>query len=172
MVVGSFSKTYAMTGWRIGYALGPTAVMQGLAAIQSHATSNPTSFAMTGALAALRSAEPDVRAMIDEFRIRRDLVVEGLNALPGVVCGPPAGAFYAFPHVAGCYRPGEGSTEFAERLLEEARVAVVPGAAFGNDDHVRLSFACSRDDLREGLRRMAAMLGASSAGAPSSAPTA
>jgi aspartate aminotransferase len=164
VVVGSFSKTYAMTGWRIGYALGPRAVMQGLAAIQSHATSNPTSFAMTGALAALRAAEPDVRAMIDEFRIRRDLVVEGLNALPGVVCSAPAGAFYAFPHVARCYRPGEGSTEFAERLLEEARVAVVPGAAFGNDAHVRLSFACSREDLREGLRRMAAMLGASSAG--------
>ena len=117
---------------------------------------------MTGALAALRDAEPDVRAMIDEFRIRRDLVVEGLNALPGVRCSPPAGAFYVFPHVADCYRQGEGSTEFAERLLEEARVAVVPGAAFGNDAHVRLSFACSREDLREGLRRMAAMLGGAS----------
>jgi aspartate aminotransferase len=167
IVVGSFSKTYSMTGWRVGYALGPTSVMQGLAAIQSHATSNPTSFAMSGALAAQRAAEPDVLAMIDEFRIRRDLVVEGLNALPGVTCSPPAGAFYAFPHVAACYRTGEGSTEFAERLLEEARVAVVPGAAFGNDAHVRLSFACSREDLREGLRRMGAMLGASSAGAPS-----
>ena len=160
VVVGSFSKTYAMTGWRLGYALGPTTVMNGLAAIQSHATSNPTSFAMPGALAAMREAEPDVRAMIEEFRIRRDLVVDLLNALPGVTCNAPAGAFYAFPHVAGCYRAGEGSTEFAERLLEEARVAVVPGAAFGNDEHVRLSFACSRDDLREGLRRMAAMLGA------------
>jgi aspartate aminotransferase len=158
VVVGSFSKTYAMTGWRVGYALGPASVMRGLAAIQSHATSNPTSFAMTGALAALRSAEPDVRAMIEEFRARRDLVVDLLNALPGVTCSAPAGAFYVFPHVAGSFAPGEGSTEFAERLLEQARVAVVPGAAFGNDEHVRLSFACSREDLREGLRRMDAML--------------
>jgi aspartate aminotransferase len=158
VVVGSFSKTYAMTGWRVGYALGPASVMRGLAAIQSHATSNPTSFAMTGALAALRHAEPDVRAMIEEFRARRDLVVDLLNALPGVTCTAPAGAFYVFPHVAGCFAPGEGSARFAERLLEEARVAVVPGAAFGNDGHVRLSFACSREDLREGLRRMAAML--------------
>jgi aspartate aminotransferase len=157
-VVGSFSKTYAMTGWRIGYALGPQAVLDGLAAIQSHATSNPTSFAMTGALAALRDAEPDVRAMLDEFRVRRDLVVEGLNAIPGVSCRPPAGAFYAFPRVADRYRDGEGSTGFAERLLEEARVAVVPGAAFGDDAHIRLSFACSRDDLRLGLERMAKML--------------
>ena len=91
-------------------------------------------------------------------------MVEGLNALPGVSCTPPAGAFYVFPHVARCFKPGEGSTEFAERLLEEARVAVVPGAAFGNDAHVRLSFACSREDLREGLRRMAAMLGAATTG--------
>jgi aspartate aminotransferase len=163
VVVSSFSKTYAMTGWRLGFALGPPAVMDGLAAVQSHATSNPTSFAMPGALAALRSAEPDVRAMIDEFRVRRDLVVAGLNELPGVTCHPPAGAFYAFPDVSACYRDGEGSTGFAERLLEEARVAVVPGAAFGADRYVRLSFACSRDDLREGVRRMAAMLQASPA---------
>jgi aspartate aminotransferase len=158
VVVGSFSKTYAMTGWRIGYALGPAAVLQGLGAIQSHATSNPTSFAMSGAVAALRHAEPDVRAMIDEFRFRRDLVVAGLNAMPGVSCRPPAGAFYAFPRVADHYRDGEGSVGFAERLLEQARVAVVPGAAFGDDAHIRLSFACSREDLREGLSRMATLL--------------
>jgi aspartate aminotransferase len=96
--------------------------------------------------------------MIEEFRVRRDLVVDLLNAIPGVTCSPPAGAFYVFPHVAGRFRAGEGSTGFAERLLEEARVAVVPGAAFNNDEHVRLSFACSREDIREGLRRMAAML--------------
>jgi aspartate aminotransferase len=155
VVVGSFSKTYAMTGWRIGYALGPGEVLGGVAAIQSHATSNPTSFAMYGALAAIEGAEADVRAMIDEFRVRRDLVVEALNAIRGVSCRPPSGAFYAFPRVAERYRDGEGSTEFAERLLEEARVAVVPGAAFGDDAHVRLSFACSRESLREGLDRIA-----------------
>jgi aspartate aminotransferase len=148
-----------MTGWRIGYALGPAPVLAGLGAIQSHATSNPTSFAMSGALAALRHAEADVRAMIDEFRVRRDLVVAGLNAMPGVTCQPPAGAFYAFPRVAERFRDGEDSAGFAERLLEEARVAVVPGSAFGDDAHIRLSFACSREDLGEGLRRMAAMLG-------------
>ncbi|HVR29197.1 MAG TPA: pyridoxal phosphate-dependent aminotransferase [Thermoanaerobaculia bacterium] len=157
-VVGSFSKTYAMTGWRIGWALGPPALLAGLAAIQSHATSNPTSFAMTGALAALQGAEADVRAMIDEFRQRRDLVIDALNAIPGVTCRPPAGAFYAFPRVADRYRGGEGSVEFAERLLEESRVAVVPGAAFGDDAHIRLSFACSRESLREGLDRMARLL--------------
>jgi aspartate aminotransferase len=157
-VVSSFSKTYAMTGWRIGYVLGPAAVLAGVAAIQSHATSNPTSFAMTGALAAHRAAEPEVRAMIDEFRVRRDLMVAGLNAIPGVTCRPPAGAFYTFPRVADHYRNGEGSIGFAERLLDQARVAVVPGAAFGEDAHVRLSFACSREDLREGLGRMAKML--------------
>ena len=91
-------------------------------------------------------------------RVRRDLVVKGLNAIPGVTCRPPAGAFYAFPRVADRYRDGEGSVEFTERLLEEARVAVVPGAAFGDDAHIRLSFACSRDDLRVGLERMAKML--------------
>jgi len=158
VVVGSFSKTYAMTGWRVGYALGPPAILGGLAAIQSHATSNPTSFAMTGALAALAGAEADVRAMIDEFRVRRDLTVAALEAIPGVTCRPPSGAFYAFPRVAARYRAGEGSVEFAERLLEEARVAVVPGAAFGADAHVRISFACSREDLREGLGRIAAFL--------------
>jgi aspartate aminotransferase len=158
VVVGSFSKTYAMTGWRIGYALGPPPVLAGLAAIQSHATSNPTSFAMTGAVAALAGAEADVRAMIDEFRARRDLVVAALNAIPGVTCSPPAGAFYVFPRVAERYRDGEGSIEFAERLLEEARVAVVPGAAFADDAHVRLSFACSRENLREGLSRISALL--------------
>ena len=158
VVVGSFSKTYAMTGWRIGYAVGPPAVLAGVAAIQSHATSNPTSFAMTGALAALEGAEADVRAMIEEFRVRRDLVVHALNAIPGITCRPPAGAFYAFPRVAERYRDGEGSVEFAERLLEDARVAVVPGAAFADDAHVRLSFACSREDLREGLTRIARAL--------------
>lgn len=159
VVVGSFSKTYAMTGWRLGYALGPAEVIRAALNIQTHATSNPTSFAMVGALAALRHGTADVERMVAEFARRRDLVATTLDDMPGVTCRPPDGAFYAFPRVADCYRPDRrGSVAMAEFLLERARVAVVPGVAFGNDDHVRLSFATSREALREGLSRVAAAL--------------
>jgi aspartate aminotransferase len=160
IVVGSFSKTFAMTGWRVGYMLGPAPVVRAVEIIQSHATSNPTSFAMIGALEALRSAEPSVKVMIAEYAARRELLIPRLNELPGFVCRPPDGSFYAFPHVAACYGPGRGedSTAFTEFLLEKARVAVVPGAAFGSDEHIRISFACSRETLAEGLRRLAAVL--------------
>ena len=155
VVVGSFSKTYAMTGWRIGYLFAPPPILSAVANIQSHATSNPTSFAMVGAVAALEEAEPVVEEMIAEYRARRELLVPRLDGLPGVFCRPPAGAFYAFPEVASCYGPGrDGSIAFAEALLDEAGVAVVPGAAFGNDAHVRISFACSRDQLVRGLARI------------------
>jgi aspartate aminotransferase len=155
IVVGSFSKTYAMTGWRIGYALGDAALIKKTAAVQSHVTSNATSFAMRGALAALEGAEDDVRRMIAEFRWRRDYVVGRLRRLPGVECLPPAGAFYVFPDVSACYGDGRrGSVELAEYLLETAGVAVVPGIAFGADDHVRISFACSRQDLEIGMDRI------------------
>jgi aspartate aminotransferase len=159
VVVGSFSKTYAMTGWRIGFLLGPPAVVQAVEVIQSHATSNPTSFAMVGALAALRFAEPKVGEMLAEYAARREMLIPRLNELPGVSCRPPDGSFYAFPHVAACYGPGrQGSVAFAEYLLAEARVAVVPGDAFGADDYIRISFACSRAALAEGLERLAAVL--------------
>ena len=159
VLVGSFSKTYAMTGWRIGYLLGPQPVVRAVEAIQSHATSNPTSFAMVGALAALRRAEAEVEAMIAEYQARREMLVPRLNSLPGFRCRPPDGAFYAFPHVAACYGPGrQGSVELTQFLLEKAGVVVVPGVAFGDDDHIRLSFACSRAALAEGLDRMAAAL--------------
>ena len=156
-IVGSFSKTYAMTGWRVGYALGPKDLIAQAAVVQSHATSNATSFAMVGALEALRSAEPDVERMLDEYRARRAMLLPLLNAVPGFACQPPAGAFYAFPHVAKVYR-GEvtDSIRFAEYLLDEASVAVVPGAAFGDDQSIRISFACSREALREGLTRIRA----------------
>jgi aspartate aminotransferase len=161
VLVGSFSKTYAMTGWRVGYTLGPPEVIRAVEQIQSHATSNPTSFAMLGALAALNHAESEVETMIAAYQARRDFLIPRLNELPGFECRPPAGAFYAFPRVSGCYRPGrQGSVEFTEFLLTEARVAVVPGAAFGSDEHIRISFACSRAALGEGLERMAAVLNA------------
>jgi aspartate aminotransferase len=163
VLVGSFSKTYAMTGWRIGFAFGPEAVIRAVEQVQSHATSNATSFAMVGALEALRSAEPEVRQMIAAYQERRDFLVPRLNRLPGFDCRPPDGAFYAFPRVAACYGSRfSGSVAFAEFLLEEARVAVVPGAPFGADDHIRLSFACSLATLGEGLERIAAVLPACS----------
>jgi aspartate aminotransferase len=158
-LVGSFSKTYAMTGWRLGYVAGSAALVGAIADIQSHSTSNPTSFAMAGAVAALESAEPEVVAMIEEYAARRELVCGRLAAIPGVTCTPPAGAFYAFPDVSGCFREGRaGSVALAEYLLEEVGVAVVPGIAFGADDHVRISFACSREDLEEGLDLLARAL--------------
>ncbi|GMU66125.1 MAG: aspartate aminotransferase [Acidobacteriota bacterium] len=155
VLVGSFSKTYAMTGWRLGYLLGPRPLVEAAACIQGHATSNPTSFAMVGALAALEGAESDVRAMIAEYEARRDLLVDRLNSIAGVSCLAPRGAFYVFPDVSASYREGRsGSLEFAERLLEEEAVAVVAGEAFGSDRHVRISFACSRAALDEGVRRI------------------
>lgn len=154
-LVGSFSKTYAMTGWRVGYLLGPQPLVRAAAEIQGHATSNPTSFAMVGALAALAGAEGDIEAMVAEYQARRDLLVPALAALPGVTCQPPKGAFYAFPDVSAHFRGDiADSTSFAERLLEEAHVALVAGAAFGSESHVRISFACSRHELARGLERL------------------
>ncbi|MEM7586570.1 MAG: pyridoxal phosphate-dependent aminotransferase [Acidobacteriota bacterium] len=157
--VCSFSKTYAMTGWRIGYAIASAELIKKVGNVQSHATSNPTSFAMRGALAALTGAEDDVQQMIAAFESRRDFLVKGLERLPGVTCTKPPGAFYAFPNVASCFRPGcSDSLELAEHLLEAAGVAVVPGIAFGAGDHIRISFACSETELEKGLERVEAAL--------------
>jgi aspartate aminotransferase len=159
VAVGSFSKSYAMTGWRVGYALGPPALIKSLISIQSHSTSSPATFAMAAAQTALREAGGEMAAMREEYRQRRDLVLDLLASMPGVECVPPAGSFYAFPRVDQHYRGDRrGSVALAEYLLEEARVAVVPGVAFGDDNHIRISFACSRETLREGLGRMARAL--------------
>lgn len=161
VVVGSFSKTYSMTGWRIGFTLGRRPLMNAVANIQGHATSNATSFAMVGALAALEEGEADVARMIAEYRERRRIVVEALSRMPGVICAPPAGAFYAFPDVSSHFGKGRrNSAELTEYLLEEGRVAVVPGSAFGADRHIRISFACGRETLKVGLERMTRALGA------------
>jgi aspartate aminotransferase len=156
ILVGSFSKTWAMTGWRLGWLLGPDWVVDGALRVQGHATSNATSFAMAGALAALEEPAEAMAARLAEFQARRDLVAERLAAIPGVACRPPAGAFYAFPDVSACLAPGEtGSLPLVRRLLDQARVAVVPGEAFGAPSHLRLSFACSRETLADGLDRIA-----------------
>ena len=159
VAVSSFSKTFAMTGWRVGYALGPAALIKALVSIQSHSTSSTATFAMAAAAVAFDGALEEAAAMREEYRQRREIVLELLAAMPGVECVAPAGAFYAFPRVDQHYRQGrQGSVAFAQFLLEEARVAVVPGVAFGDDKHVRISFACSRETLRDGLGRMARAL--------------
>ena len=158
LIVGSLSKTYAMTGWRVGFALGSNKLLANMLKLQSHSTSNPTSIAQKAAVEALRASQDSVRAMLAEYRRRRDRVVEGLRAIPNVKCTLPQGAFYAYPNISA-YLNRDGladTTVLAERLLEEAHVAVVPGPAFGTQQHVRLSYATSLHNIDEGIRRMAA----------------
>jgi aspartate aminotransferase len=158
LIVGSLSKTYAMTGWRVGFALGNSKLLSNMLKLQSHSTSNPTSIAQKAAVEALRASQDSVRAMLAEYRRRRDRIVEGLRAIPGISCMLPQGAFYAYPNISA-YLKRDGladTTGLAERLLEEAHVAVVPGPAFGTQQHVRLSYATSLEQIDEGLRRMTA----------------
>lgn len=152
ITVNGFSKTFAMTGWRLGYAAAPKPVAKALASLQSHMASAPNTFAQWGALAALEKGAPAVAEMVAAFAKRRDRIYEGISAIPGVRCPKPQGAFYVFPNIASF---GMDSLTFAQRLLEERHVAVVPGVAFGNDRCVRLSYACSMGNIEEGVRRMA-----------------
>jgi len=158
LIVDSFSKTYAMTGWRVGFALGSTRLLTNMLKLQSHSTSNPNSIAQKAALAAVHGPQAPVQMMLAEYRRRRDRVIEGLQSIPGIRCVPPHGAFYAYPNV-GYYLKKDGlgdSSALAQRLLEEAHVAVVPGSAFGTQEHIRISYATSLEHINEGLRRMAA----------------
>ena len=152
ITVNGFSKTFAMTGWRLGYAAAPKAAAKAIASLQSHMASAPNTFAQWGALAALEKGAPAVAEMVAAFAKRRDRIYELISAIPGVRCPKPQGAFYVFPNIASF---GLGSLEFAQRLLEEKHVAVVPGIAFGNDRCVRLSYACAMENIEEGVRRMA-----------------
>jgi len=160
IIVNGMSKAFSMTGWRLGWAAGPRDVISGMGKIQSHSTSNPTSISQWAGLEALRSAADDVAAMVKEFQVRRNLMVEGLRNLPGVTCALPAGAFYTFPNFSA-YRGAtakrtrvESDQDLAMYLLEEAEVAVVPGEAFGSPFNLRISYAAPRKRLVEGLRRM------------------
>lgn len=156
IVAGSLSKTYAMTGWRIGFGLGPESVIQAVVKLQSHSTSNPTSVSQKAAVEALRGPQDSVARMLAEYRRRRDFVVRRLRAIPGVTCVEPKGAFYAYPNIAVAFgKDGIHNTiEFCQRLLEKARVAVVPGEAFGTRQHVRISYATSIGELERGLDRL------------------
>jgi aspartate aminotransferase len=155
LVAGSLSKTYAMTGWRVGFVLGPAAVISAVVKLQSHSTSNVTSIAQKAALEAVRGSQHSVANMLDEYRVRRDFVVRRLRQIPGVTLPEPKGAFYAYPNVS-CAMKGEIKTslEFADRLLKEEFVAVVPGEAFGTDHHIRISYATSMHELERGLNRL------------------
>ncbi len=153
ITVNGFSKTFAMTGWRLGYAAAPKAAAKAIASLQSHLASAPNTFAQWGAVAALEQGAPAVAEMVAAFTKRRDRIYELVSAIPGIKCPKPQGAFYVFPNIESF---GMGSLEFAQRLLEEQHVAVVPGIAFGNDRCVRLSYACSMENIEEGLRRMTA----------------
>src|SRR3954447_5157855 len=159
--VNSMSKTFAMTGWRLGYAIAHRDVITAAGKIQSHSTSNPSSISQAAALEALGGGDEEVRRMWQAYRERRDWVVPAINAIGGLRCGYPDGAFYIFPDVSSFFGRGSvrDSQTLSNYLLDEARVAVVPGSAFGSDDHVRISYATSMERLQEGVRRIEAALG-------------
>ena len=156
VVAGSLSKTYAMTGWRIGFALAPAAVIGAMMKLQSHSTSNPTSVAQKAALEAMRGPQESIGSMLHEYRRRRDFVIDRLRKIEGVTIDVPKGAFYAYPNISVAYKSGrvKNSLEFSTALLEQAHVAVVPGEAFGTDDHIRISYATSMGELERGLDRL------------------
>jgi len=160
IIVNGVSKTYAMTGWRIGYAIGPSDVISAASKIQSQSTSNATSIAQAAALEALRGSQDEVAIMVREFEKRRDLIVDRLNSIAGIRCLKPQGAFYVFPNVSGLF--GKMANEkklgspcdVADYLLEEAKVAVVPGEDFGSNEHIRFSYATSLEDIEKGCKRI------------------
>ncbi len=156
IVAGSLSKTYAMTGWRIGFGLGPAPMMAAINKLQSHSTSNPTSIAQKAAVEALKGPQDSVGIMLAEFRKRRDFVIGRLRQIPGVTVNVPQGAFYAYPNIGVALGKNgiHTSMQFAEQLLDKAHVALVPGEAFGTDNHVRISYATSMEELTRGLDRL------------------
>jgi aspartate aminotransferase len=170
IVAGSLSKTFAMTGWRIGFALARPELIRAMMKLQSHSTSNPNSIAQKAAVEALTGPQDVVGMMRREYQRRRDLVVEGLNRIPGIRCPMPQGAFYVFPNVAAFLDAGAkqgqpsgarpaSSAELAGRLLREGRVVTVPGEGFGAAGHLRLSYATSMRELKRGIERIAEFLG-------------
>ena len=158
VTVDGFSKTYAMTGWRLGFGLMSEPLAKHFATLMNNSNSCTATFVQKAGDAALKGPQDDVHAMIEEFRARRTLVIDGLNAIPGVTCFNPPGAFYAFPKVVV---PGLTSGQLADRLLDEGGVVTLPGSAFGaeGEGYLRLSYANSQANLREGLARIAGFLG-------------
>jgi len=151
IIVHGFSKAYSMTGWRLGYLAAPEPIAKAIDAVQSHSTSNPTSFAQKGALAALKGPQDHLKIWLEEYSKRRMYAWKRLNSMPGISCVNAKGAFYLFPNISGT---GLKSTEFCAKLLEQEKVAAVPGIAFGADDYIRISYATSMTNIEKGLDRM------------------
>ncbi|HSR67069.1 MAG TPA: pyridoxal phosphate-dependent aminotransferase [Acidobacteriota bacterium] len=155
-VCGSFSKTYSMTGWRIGYVIAHKDLIKKIASLQSHECGNPCSISQKAAVAALSLPGEVVQRMLDEYASRRRFVLDELNSMPGMSCPRPYGAFYAFPNVRRCLsKLGCSNTvEFSKVLIDKAQVATVPGSAFGMEGHIRISYATSMENLKKGLQRI------------------
>ena len=156
ITVNGFSKAYSMTGWRLGYIAAPVAIAAAIDSIQSHSTSNPTSFAQKGALAGLKGDQSFIGEMVKAFAGRREYIYDRLTKIPGITCVKPMGAFYVLPNISSF---GLGSVDFCDKLLDQQKVACVPGIAFGSDAHMRLSYACSMENITKGLDRIAAFCG-------------
>jgi len=155
ILVNGMSKTFAMTGWRLGYAAGPANIIKAIADFQSSTTSHASSISQKAGVAALSLPDAEVQKMVSTFQKRRDLFVEGLNAIPGIKCVKPAGAFYLFPNVRGLFKPGRSnSMELSDYLLDKAKIAATPGSAFGAEGYLRFSYATSEDVIREALKRI------------------
>jgi aspartate aminotransferase len=160
VLVNGVSKTYAMTGWRIGYACGPQELIAAMTKMQSQSTSNACSIAQKASVEAIAGSQEKVTAMVQEFEKRRTYIVQRLNAMPGVSCFNSTGAFYAFPNFSALYGKSfngkviASSTDLADYLLEEAKVALVPGIAFGDDRYARLSYAIGLENIAEGMDRL------------------
>ena len=154
-IAGSFSKTYAMTGWRMGYSLAPAEWTRAMLKVQGHSTSNPTSISQAAAIEAFKGPQDSVAKMLEEYGRRRDWLIKALGDIPGLRCILPEGAFYAFPDVRGCLK-GEikSSAQFADRLLKEEQTVVTDGEGFGADGFIRISYATSLERLNEGIRRI------------------
>lgn len=154
-IAGSFSKTYAMTGWRMGYALAPAEWIKAMLKVQGHSTSNANSIAQWAAVEALTGSQESVGVMLAEYTARRAWLLKALDAIPGLECSEPEGAFYAFPNVLGCLQNDlKTSGEFAQRLLEEQHTVVTDGAGFGAEGYVRISYATSMAQIKEGVNRI------------------
>jgi len=160
VTINGLSKSHSMTGWRIGYAAAEQEIVSGMTRIQDNSTSNPVSFVQKGAVEALNGPQDFTAMMVREFNERRKAIVSGLNAIPGIACPNPGGAFYVFPNISGLLgeshngREIAGSDSLAAYLLEEARVAVIPGSGFGADRNIRLSYATSMENIKKGLARI------------------
>jgi aspartate aminotransferase len=156
VVVGSLSKTYAMTGWRMGYALAPAPVISAMAKLQSQATSSPPAMVQKAAVAALTGPQDCVGEMKSEYIRLRDQILAGLATIPGIKCSRPEGAFYVYPNISGLFGRGGISSpaEFAKRLLHEAHLASVPGEGFGTHEHIRISYATKSTELDRGIERL------------------